>query len=259
MPKEKQGSGSHLRGKSGPVGEYLSRVAYRQGDGRHVDGVPWRSWYRRADKLYDDKGRKLCGAKRGKASVEAGQTVRCRRLAGSGTDHPGYGNCKWHFGCTPAGIRNAFREEMEELLAGLQHQMGDLIEIDPAEALIQEVWRSNGMVMFLGELMKEMSGESVVELSEGEFKAAAFMDVFEKERMHLAKVAKMALEAGVAERRVQLAEAQGALVAKTFLAFINDMGLTPEQRHRAPALMRQHLLALGTQTNALEATVVDVQ
>jgi hypothetical protein len=60
-----------------------------------------------------------------------------------------------------------------------------------------------------------------------------------------AKHAKLALDAGVAERQVRLAEQQGEIVAGAIKAMLEGLGLSKEQQKRAPALVRQVLTALS--------------
>lgn len=66
-------------------------------------------------------GGKLCGGRRSdgqiRQAVEQGEENPwpwCRLRAGWGTDHPGAGSCKLHFGSTPNGRRSA-QLKMEEL------------------------------------------------------------------------------------------------------------------------------------------------
>lgn len=60
----------------------------------------------------------------------------------------------------------------------------------------------------------------------------------------LAKYSKMALDAGVEERRVQLAENWGEDVARLLKGILGDLKLTPKQKERAPEIIRTHLLSL---------------
>lgn len=66
----------------------------------------------------------ICGA-----TKRQGDKSPCRRPAGAGTDHPGFGSCKLHAGSTPGGVKHAERER------ALWEQK--LIEqIDPSLALL---------------------------------------------------------------------------------------------------------------------------
>lgn len=48
----------------------------------------------------------------------------CQRPAGWGTDHPGSGACKMHFGNSPSGITKAAREQLDRDLNGLLERLG---------------------------------------------------------------------------------------------------------------------------------------
>jgi hypothetical protein len=56
---------------------------------------------------------------------------------------------------------------------------------------------------------------------------------------------KMALDAGVAERQVRVAEAQGELLASVIKAILGDLGLSKDQQAVAPGIVRRHLIALA--------------
>jgi hypothetical protein len=68
------------------------------------------------------------------------------------------------------------------------------------------------------------------------------------ERDRCAKFAKTALDAGIAERQVRLAERQGALIAEVLRAVMGDpeLGLTPEQRKAMPHAARRALALADT-------------
>lgn len=59
-----------------------------------------------------------------------------------------------------------------------------------------------------------------------------------EERDRLAKWCQQAVAAGLEERRVRLAEQQGAQLAAVVRAFMNELNLTAEQRALAPAALR---------------------
>jgi len=71
--------------------------------------------------------------------------------------------------------------------------------------------------------------------------------LYTQERAHLVTVCTAALKAGVEERRVQLAEKQGELVAQVIRGVLDDLGLTPEQEERVGLVVpaRLRLLAGG--------------
>jgi hypothetical protein len=74
---------------------------------------------------------------------------------------------------------------------------------------------------------------------------SVWIEMYQEERRMLARVCKMALDAGVAERQVRVAEAQGELLAGVIKSMLGDLGLNSKQQGEAPAIVRRHLLALA--------------
>jgi hypothetical protein len=75
-------------------------------------------------------------------------------------------------------------------------------------------------------------------------KASVWIEMYQNERKLLARACKMALDAGVAERQIRLAEAQGQLLADAIRGILGDLGLSPEQEAQAPAIVRRHLTSV---------------
>lgn len=74
------------------------------------------------------------------------------------------------------------------------------------------------------------------------------VDLESQERDRCARFAKLALDAGIAERQVRLAEAQGVLIANVLRAVFADaeLDLTEAQRSAVVGVARRHLLSLTT-------------
>lgn len=134
-------------------------------------------------------------------------------------------------------------------------------EIDPREALLEEVYRTAGAVDWLQRQVQALQDEQVVwgvteEVTKdsGEFPGvdvtrAAEVNVWVKlwqaERAHLVRVAKEAIAAGIEERKVRLAEQQGALLADVIRRILGDLDLTPAQQARVPEVVPRHLRAVA--------------
>jgi hypothetical protein len=67
----------------------------------------------------------------------------------------------------------------------------------------------------------------------------------------------MALDAGIAERKLRLAQAMGAMIATAFEAALADAGIDPRERQALVARFEGRLLALeqGEGDGAIEGTV----
>ena len=166
----------------------------------------------------------LCGAK---ARSHDGT---CQQPAGWGTDHPGRGCCRFHGGNSPNHRVRARREAVAEAAATYAARR----DLPPEEALAEVIGLTAGAVAWLaGRVAEDETPDSDV------------VRVYGEERDRLARVAKAALDVGLDTRRVQLAEAQGRLVAVVIQGVLQDLGLSREQRALAPEVVRRRLAELG--------------
>lgn len=217
----------------------------------------------------------LCGAATStyrEQRPNAAQSPTCSMTAGYGTDHFGYGRCKFHGGNTPTGrkfaalemaraLSDRYNEELQEALLAARfggHRLS-LPTVSPEEWLMEEVQRSAAMVRWLEEQIglwpttgpDDLGGlpQLVAESSKGvpgTTDHAAWMQVYREERKHAATVAKMALDAGVAEAHVRIAQAQGAMLSKGLRIILTSLGLTSMQAELARTVVPKVLGALSS-------------
>jgi hypothetical protein len=171
----------------------------------------------------------LCNARK-----KNGET--CRAFAGQGTDHPGVGKCKFHGGSTRSHRTHAVIEQAKIRAA----RLGEPYEMEPTEALVWSVHMSAGQVRYLGEELSTLE----VERTNGE--SLILQRLWNEERDRLARISKAALDAGVQERAIVLAERTGAAIADVLRGVFSDpeLRLTRAQRDRLPDLLRRHLMAV---------------
>jgi hypothetical protein len=143
---------------------------------------------------------------------------------------------------------------------------GRKVETTATEALLDEVQWTAGHVAWLRDRVREIenletdpgSGEHPLVWGKtrrktggedwGETEEAApsiWLKLYQQERTHLVKVCSEAIRAGIEERRVRLAEQQGALVAQVIRAILTDLDLSAEQQARIPEIVPRHLRALA--------------
>jgi hypothetical protein len=99
----------------------------------------------------------------------------------------------------------------------------------------------------------------------GPKKAEALTRLYGEERDRVARVAKAALDAGVAERQVALAERYGSAIAVVLRAIFSDpeLGLTRAQQRLLPTVLSRHLNAVEGRADghahlpALPAAIAD--
>jgi hypothetical protein len=175
----------------------------------------------------------------------------CQLPAGWGTDHPGEGACKKHGGNNAYYLKKlSLKKAKENMLQESERTFGRPIFIDPHTALLQEVQRTAGHIFWLGEKIAQIGEinetEALQQWTLAGIKPSFWVETYQEERRHLVRVSKAAIDAGVAERQVAVAEEQGKLIAMAIRAILwdSDMQLSPAQRQAAPAIIRRHLLAL---------------
>lgn len=159
----------------------------------------------------------------------------CRLFAGQGTNHLGIGRCKHHGGSTPTHVASAVVQEARRRAI----EFGDELPVEPAEALLSMLRLSAGMVAWTRSELAHTDDRT-------SFEAAVLVRMYADERDRTARIAKAALDAGVAERMVRLAESYGELLATLIGNILSDLHLTVEQRGRAPEIVRGRLLELET-------------
>lgn len=152
---------------------------------------------------------KFCGAKKRR------QEDTCRRGAGWGTDHPGWGRCKLHGGSAPSGRAAAKRAAAEHAVV----TYGLAVEIDPHEALEQELWRTQGHVQYLGWLVSDLEQRDLKQYQHTDDggmieRPAIWVELYQRERKHLTEVAKTCINVGIEERRVRVIESLGSEIAE---------------------------------------------
>ena len=176
----------------------------------------------------------LCGAKKKNGDP-------CRKFAGESTDHPGVGRCKYHLGNTKDHRKHAVKVEAQKRLMTI----GREIEINPIDALLWTVRVSAGhMVLIQSELEKHKND---VTSHEGQ----VLLRLWSEERDRLARTAKLAVDAGVAEKHIKLVEQAGQDIARLITGILDDLRLTRTQQAIRAEVIRRHLMALDARNEPL--------
>lgn len=188
-----------------------------------------------------------------------------------------YGSvCRSHGGTAPRQVNMAKKRRG---LAAIHTEMGRLggqIDVDPSEAMIIMVREAASNVVFLRGLVEQLHGEvgaegptiiddnGVAKVSDAwvgagvaqrtspdDWKADphVLVKMYNDERDRLVKYAKMCRDAGVDERMVQIAEAQGMWLVSAIDRVLDHLNLSPGQREQLPAIM-------GQVVNELEAVEI---
>ncbi|WP_157536207.1 hypothetical protein [Kitasatospora mediocidica] len=174
--------------------------------------------------------------------------------------------CIAHGGRLPNNLLGARRRATEERCRKLVTMYGRKIETTATEALLDEVQWTAGHVAWLRERVQELEAGTPITAGPehplvwgtvrrktggqdwGETEEAGptvWVKLYQQERAHLVKVCGEAIRAGIEERRVKLAESQGALVAQAIRKILDDLDLTAEQAARVHDIVPRHLRAIA--------------
>src|SRR4051795_11545873 len=177
----------------------------------------------------------VCGAPR-----RQGDRAPCRRPAGWGTDHLGRGPCKFHGGRLPNIMQKYARERaLEEAVA-----FGGAIDVDPITLLSAMVHRCAAVASWL-RLKIESLDESEL-IIDGRPSVWVRLEAEWVDRA--TRSAKTALDAGVAELQIRIAERTGARIAAALDDAVAPLELSTEERS---AMVQRFVRALTVleQTN----------
>lgn len=146
----------------------------------------------------------------------------CARPAGWGTDHNGWGRCSYHGGKTESGTKAAEKQEQSHIAEQAITRYGLPRTVDPATALLEEVYRSAGTVAYLDSVVATFKQAELVNGSgDG---PSVWVRMLNDERKHLAQVSRSTVDAKIAERHVRVAEVVGGHLVVFVRALLTDLG-----------------------------------
>lgn len=200
----------------------------------------------------------ICGADTAKGTP-------CRKEAGWGTEHPGVGPCKSHdTGWAVMRADTKVERYARPLLAKLT---GYDVDVNPMDGLLMCVRITAAEVAYFSERIAALGEEAIVMRpsvtrttvkQKGTETEKQVVRVEREEELNLwmkarrasmrdhAHFCKMALDAGIDERMVQVQESVGEALAGAVRSILDDLRLTKEQREHAPEIVRRHLRLIGT-------------
>lgn len=150
--------------------------------------------------------------------------------------------CRYHGGNSAQARAVREKAKAERQAAAGVRRFGGPVDISPTEALLDTVRWTAGYVAWLRE--KVAAARNDRELVWGQTRAKiggedrgttyasgpnVWLQLLGEWQDRLVGVCAAAIKAGIEERRVQLAEGQGALVADAIRDILNDLGLSAEQ------------------------------
>lgn len=178
--------------------------------------------------------------------------------------------CRMHGGGAPQVKAAAVSRVQAQTAAAAVARWALPVEVSPSEGLLAEVHRTAGVIAWAEAQIVRVTGDTpdnlirgtrsvrrtVGKSVEGPVDVTAtevgpllnfWVDLWQKERRHFVDVCKVTLAAGVEERRVQLAEAEGERAGRWLQACLAPLGLGDEQMRQVMASASTHLhLLKGT-------------
>lgn len=161
-----------------------------------------------------------------------------------------------HGGATPVALKAGKRRQQEAAAAKAVATFGLRRDVSAEDALLEELQWTAGHVAWLRDQVQLLEADALVwgVSSEVETQASQFpgmdttreaassvwLTLYQRERTHLLAVAAAVLKAGVDERRVRLAERQGAQLAERGRAYIAGVidALGLDERSAGPVMLR---------------------
>lgn len=133
----------------------------------------------------------------------------------------------------------------------MAHGFARALDVTPWEALLTAVKIAAGRVAFIEAKLGTATSD---EQLEGGGELAGWVRQGEFWHMQMAKVAKMAIDAGVAERMVRQVELEAEMMMQATTRTFDELGLDEMTRERALGMMSRHLLELeaSQETHVLE-------
>ena len=166
--------------------------------------------------------------------------------------------CDTHGGQAPQAKQAAERRQQEQEAERAVVLYGLPREVDPHQALLEELWRTAGHVAWLRDRVAELEDadqlHGPVGSAGGDTTTAypreephIWVRLYQEERKHLASVAAACIKAGIEERRIALAEEQAALIAQFARGLLSDLGIDPGSDKARKAYRRHLTLVAGGQ------------
>ena len=181
----------------------------------------------------------------GKCGAKSQSGGNCKNPAGFRTDHPGFGSCFKHSGATTNGNKAAARAQVMA--------MASEADAEPAEVLLKAIRCDWGAVQYVQGRLSEINQKIIDAEGDKDAMLAAvtemglWQDLYRGWVDQSAKHSKMALDAGVQERQVRLAEQIGAQFAIALRGIYAALELTPAQAAKWESAVRTHMLAIDAQ------------
>lgn len=164
----------------------------------------------------------------------------CKRDAGAGTDHKGYGRCSWHGGCSPTGSQSAAEQRIEAEARKLLYRHDAAAVADPLQALQRLAGRALALEETIGGIVNGLRSYRYETETGGE-QLRAEVAVLERAMDRAGRLLVDIAKLGIEERLAKITEKQAQMAMDALASALNDMGLSAEQQREARQRVAGHL------------------
>lgn len=193
----------------------------------------------------------MTGRKKGQTEQVCGAMLAngmalCQKSPGWGTDHTGFGRCKWHGGTSKTGNKRAAVIEARQRAKEFGNSQSN--RIDPADALRQELARTNNMLEWARDMCEKVIATAAAEGAASiniidDTRFVAYKVILDQERDRLVRIARSSLESSIQDRKQALAEALASVVIECFHSMTRQIpDLTPVQLEAAQDALKGELV-----------------
>lgn len=190
------------------------------------------------------------GRKRGQTEKVCGGVLPdgihvCQSPPGWGTDHKGFGRCRKHGGDTVQGHKRAAVIEAKQRAKEFGNKQSN--QIDPADALRQELTRTNNMLEWAREMCQTLiDAQASTKAPKTDIidshQFLAYRLIMDQERDRLVRIARSSMDTTINARKQALAEALAAVVIDCFHSMTRQIpDLTPVQLEAAQEVLKSEL------------------
>jgi hypothetical protein len=157
-------------------------------------------------------------------------------LAGVGTPHEGVGYCRFHKGNRREGAR------MGAWL--MAHAFAQAMRVSPWDALLGQLYLLQGQVAWLTAKVSQCGSDEDLAVPRALGGYAEWVEMLEQRGDRLTKVAKMAIDAGIAERMVAQVESQANMLYEAARRTSEELGYDEDQEYSLVSTLARNFRAL---------------
>lgn len=168
--------------------------------------------------------------------------------------------CKFHGGRHSLAEKAKAQIQHDRMMRTYLGQLKIETGADPAHVIMEEIARTHAVVLWLEDQVAQLRSDELIWVRDEETESTVagqagtitrhqhrlnvWVESLQKERAHLVRTCQVAIQAGLAERQIRVAEAQGALVATVIRGVLGELGLSKAQWALVQNIVPKHLRQL---------------